>query len=159
MTTKKDLAIQAIARVALDSEYKALHRLVLSSRKKAAEVKQFVLAYSKPLFLSYGISEAITQELIMESKDSYAAASEEGNYELLFRDYYEKLHSLRIENGFEVKEVGYCPALIAKNSLLKAENSLLGYIEERLGMPEIMDIEDRKKAIELYLSIKVPQKA
>jgi hypothetical protein len=159
MTAGKKLTTNTIAQIALDQKYKDLQQLVLSCRQKATEVKRLVLAYSEPLFISYGFRDAITNELIAESKYSYAAASEEDDHELLFRDYYEKLHSLHIENGFEVKEVGYCPALIAENSLLKAENKLLGYMEERLGMPEIIDIEDRKEAIKLYLSIKVPQKA
>jgi hypothetical protein len=156
MTTRIKLTTSTIAQIALDPEYKALQKLVVSYRQKATEVSQIVLAYSEPLFLSYGFRDAITNELIMESKYSYTAASEEDDHELLFRDYYEKLHSLHIKNGFEIKEVGYCPALIAGNNLLKAENKLLEYMEERLGMPEIMDIEDRKKAIELYLSIKIP---
>lgn len=153
MNTGNKLTTKTIAQIALDPKYRNLQKLVLNCRQEAAKTRQLVLAYSEPLFLSYGFRDAVTQELIMESKYLYIAISEENDLEAIFADYYTELHDLHIMNGFEVAEVGCCPALKAENAQTKAENNLLEYMQEKLDMPEIVDIDDQERAIKLYLSL------
>jgi hypothetical protein len=145
------LTLTTIQKITCSSEFKRLQSSLIHCREEARAVRQRVLAYSEPLFQKYRFTDTFTGELITESKYSYCAVSDDP---AMFDNYYQELHKLHLQNGFNVVEVGHCPALKAENAEVKAENDLLRFMEVRLGMPEIVMMNDRKTAIELYLKLK-----
>jgi hypothetical protein len=63
MTTNK-LTIPNIAKVAADSRFASLKESLIVSRDTVRRIRPKVLAYSEPLFLSYGFKDAYTGEVI-----------------------------------------------------------------------------------------------
>lgn len=88
---------------------------------------------------------------VTEPKDSWLMEEDDA------QRYYAKLNAIHLAAGFEDAAKGYCPALVAENLQVQAENVLLESASEELGNKIGSDIygENRKKMLDLIVGLVV----
>ena len=69
--------------------------------------------------------------------------------------FYQTLHDIYIGLGYELKDVGYCPALIAESEVTKAENELLKQAEPLTKIPhdKILSVKQHEEYIGLLIKM------
>jgi hypothetical protein len=147
------MTVKNIAKIAKSKEFQDLKAAVESATIAASSIRPIVESYREPLFLSFGFVDAETKEPIAASKDAYLAVGEDDDFSI-FEDYDNALHLMHKENGFYVEAIGHCPFRVLEYSQIKAEQALIEYMRQLIDMPEISRLDDRRKAIELYMSLK-----
>jgi hypothetical protein len=154
-----ELTADRLQSIAESDKFKSLASDVLLSMAHLKVTADRVNEYAIPLFKSMGFVEGKESRHeagnpITDPKYAYLAF-EDGKCPL-FDEYEKLLHAKHLEHGYKV-ELGFCPALIAENQQMKAENWLLDFMEKSIGMPTWVLIEDRAKMLDLYLGIRAIQ--
>jgi hypothetical protein len=152
------LTVEQLEKVCESKDFKILAGNVLIKMAHTQLAREKVDSYSIPLFQSMGFTESMEGHYpgtpIESEKDVYLVYE---NYECpLYEKYIELLHPLHLSNGFDIKP-GHCPALIAEMDLRDAEQHLLAHMSKEIAMPVWRKLEDRKKMLDLYLSIRSTQ--
>lgn len=77
-----------------------------------------------------------------------------------FNDYLDFCHEDAIKNGFEVKERGYCPLLIAENLERQSKRLLIDVMKDHTGLEGLdadklicSGLDNYNKAVELTLNL------
>jgi hypothetical protein len=115
--------------------------------------RERVSAYVKPLFAAFSFTDDLTGSGEKLTDPNRAYLSEDDEKAARFYAACDKAHR---EHGFTGPE-GFCPALVAENLQMKAEDALLKSLCEFAGMSWPYNLKLRAKALGLALSACVEQ--
>lgn len=134
-------------------ENRELALVVVQAMAFAQVERERVDAYIEPIFLKYGFTNDFDSprnthkgEPLTKSKDLYLSADEER-----CKEYYAECDRAHREHGYRGEE-GTCPALVAEDIQVQAENVLLKSLEAFLGVGGFYTLDARKRALDLALN-------
>lgn len=119
---------------------------MVAARIHAAKERVQVDAYIEPLFQARHFVDAESCRVLTESKDLYLSQDDEG-----VAQFFAECDAAHRMHGFTGPE-GHCPALIAENAAVQAENLVLRSIEPLLGV-EVLDLDHRAKLLGIIVSM------
>lgn len=118
---------------------------MIAARIRAASERARVDAYIEPLFQALGLKDE-EGKLIALSKNIYRCEDEAAS-----SAFFAACEVAHREHGF-TGPADYCPALIAENAMIKAENVVLKAAEKLVGGP-VYHLEDRAKLLGIITSM------
>ena len=126
-----------------------LAEAVLAHREQAAAVRAKVDAYTWPILAELGLKDD-EDEAIEDPKNLYLCEDEDG-----CNAFYAACDEAHKAHGFELPGPGYCPALVAEDATIKAENALLKAATDHFdfGFDRICKLELRAKALDLFTNL------
>lgn len=133
--------------------HKKLAMTVVAAKAVAQVTRERVDEYTQPIFEKYGFK---ADSEVMKKTPDYGKPLDTPKDLYMTDDprcteFYAECDEEHKRQGFDVKP-GYCPALVAENALIKAENALLEAGSELMGVNLIgISLENRKKALEILL--------
>lgn len=134
--------------------YRLAHTVCMAQAYAQLKREQ-VDAYIKPLFAMFEfypadewVKRGMKRERITDIKDLYLTDLESAEY----KEFMEECDIEHRKHGFD-GEPGYCPALVAENLQIEAENALIEEGKRFLGIEDIGGpyMENRKKLLDLLL--------
>lgn len=75
-----------------------------------------------------------------------------------FQKFLKIAHDKHLEHGFKVPEFGYCPLLMAENTLRKAQNCFIDAMQPitKIAVSDLWNMKHRAKLIDLSLKLLAP---
>jgi len=144
-----NLTIDQVKSYHLDAKTTQLKAALVVSRAAAELLRADVDALLGAEFAGYGFVRDDSGEPISDEGDLYLSDQED-----LARRWYARRDEIIEGAGWTIPEIfrgeGFCPALVAESEVIAAENALLDHAREWFGFPEILGLEDRRRAIELF---------
>ena len=150
-----NLTVATVKAFYANEENLALVAKVLAARLVAEATREAVDAYIEPLFATY---EFYADQLpcdsgrkLTSSRDLWLSKDDEQAAK-----FYAACDAAHAAHGWELPGPGYCPALMAENEVIEAENELLKAAAEHFGLPfDGMNgsLELRAQALDLFTSI------
>lgn len=124
-----------------------LATLALKAKVFADLERERVNAYILPIFASYGFTNDLdgSGALLTDPRKLYLSSDEE-RCTIYFADC-DRAHR---EHGYE-GEAGTCPALVAEDLQIKAENLLLDSLGKFIGVDVPLSLELRAKALDIAI--------
>ncbi len=119
---------------------------MVAARIHAARERARVDAYIEPLFQSKRFINPEDGKLLTRSKDAYLSQDEEA-----MAEFYAECDTAHRAHGF-TGPAEYCPALVAENAMIQAENVVLGSAERLLGV-EVHSLEHRAQLLDLVVAM------
>ena len=126
---------------------------VFMAQAYAELTRERVNAYVRPILESFGFTKDLSDKSpITKTGDLYLSSASEQR----LAEFYQACHEAHIAHGYakDVRdEPGRCPALIAENMLVKAEQALIGLAAPMFGVePHMLYGDNRRKYLDLLLS-------
>lgn len=119
----------------------------LKARAFAELERERVDAYIAPIFARYGFVDDLngTGAALTDPKKLYLSTDEER-----CADYYSECDRAHREHGY-TGDAGTCPALVAEDLQIHAENILLDSLAKFVGVDGFYSLEIRAKALDLAI--------
>ncbi len=154
-----ELTVAKLKNLSKDTTLHACARTVLLAKANAELTREKVDAYIEPLFQSYGFT--VDRETRTGDKGKPIAHSDKlylSTDQAKQTEFYAECDHAHRQHGYADLKPGQCPALIAENLMITAENHLLAYALPHLGVDPtgaVCQLENRRKMIDLLLTLAV----